>query len=115
MGGEERREGRNERERDPEEEEIERERAGVRRKEEREGEVSLSVARRREATQLFSIAIICPSRAWKRGSRNEERERGKNSPLRAHAWARERRRVGERGGGRKFSPPHARMQARARR
>ena len=61
MGGEERREGRNERETG--------ERAGERRKEEREGEVSLSIARRREATELFSVTIISSSRARKRGAR----------------------------------------------
>ena len=48
---------------------MKRERAEERRKEEREGEVPLSVARRREATELFSVAIISPSRARKRGAR----------------------------------------------
>ena len=48
---------------------MKRERAGERRKEEREGEVPLSVARRREALELFSIAIISPSHARKRGAR----------------------------------------------
>ena len=46
---------------------MKRERAGETRKEEREGEVPLCVARRREAIELFSIAIISPSRARKRG------------------------------------------------
>ena len=48
---------------------MKRERAGERRKEEREGEVPLSVARRREATELFSAAIISHSRARERGAR----------------------------------------------
>ena len=54
---------------------MKRERAGERRKEEREGEVPLSVARRREATELFSVAIISPSRARKRGARRGRRRR----------------------------------------
>ena len=69
--------------------------------------------RRREATKLFSITIISPSRARNRGARKEARERGHNSPLLAHACTGERRRVGDRG--RKFSPPHARMHAGVRR
>ena len=48
------------------------------------GEVPLSIARRREVTKLFSVAIISPSHAWKRGTRKEAHERGKNSPLHAH-------------------------------
>ena len=48
---------------------MKRERAGERRKEEREGEVPLSITRRREATELFSVAIISPSRTQKRGAR----------------------------------------------
>ena len=48
---------------------MKRERAGERRKEEREGEVPLSVARWREATKLFSIAIISFSRVLKRSAR----------------------------------------------
>ena len=88
-------EGRKERERDRGEEEIKRERAGERRKEEREGVVPLSVERMREATESFSITIISPSRARKRGTRKEAWERGKNSPLCTHACVAERRRVGE--------------------
>ena len=48
---------------------MNRERAGERRKEEREEEVPLSVARRREATELFFVAIISPSCARKRGAK----------------------------------------------
>ena len=72
------------------EEEMKREIAGERRKEEREGEVPLSVPRRREAKKLFFVAIISPSRVRKRGARKEARENGKNS-------ANERERLRERG------------------
>ena len=54
---------------------MKRERAGERRKEEREGEVPLSVARRREATELFSVAIISSSRVWTRGARRGRGQR----------------------------------------
>ena len=58
---------------------MKRERGGERRKEEREGEVPLSVARRREVTELFSVAIISPSRAREEG---EDEERGEEFSLR---------------------------------
>ena len=47
----------------------EREFEGESGKKDREGEVPLFVVSRRDATELFSVAIISPSRARKRGAR----------------------------------------------
>ena len=54
---------------------MKRERAGQRRKEEREGDAPLSVTRWREAKELFSVAIISPSHARKRGTRRGRGQR----------------------------------------
>ena len=50
---------------------------------------------RQEATELFSVAIISPSRVWKRGVKKEARDGGKKSPLRMCGGDKESWREGE--------------------
>ena len=85
---------------------MKRERAGERRKEEREGEAPLSVARRREATELFSVAIISPFRARKR---EKEGEGKREERKREREREREREKTGREG--KSSSLPSARTRA----